>query len=97
MITPLIMNLAIVPATLETIQLPSLQHWLESSSVSIHDCVLSSPPEDGDSMILFLFSSDHKSADHVFLHCRPGDKQWRIKKLALDIIPTWENGISSLF
>lgn len=86
MITPLIMNLAIVPATLETIQLPSLQHWLESSSVSIHDCVLSSPPEDGDSMVLFLFSSKHKSGDHVFLHCLPGDKQWRIKKLALDSI-----------
>lgn len=84
------------PATLQTIQLPSLLFWMERSKEYVYqDCVLSSPPShcggnddtaDNNSMVLFLFERKDERYDHVLLYCFPGDKQWRTQTVARDMV-----------
>ncbi|KAI3956897.1 hypothetical protein MKX01_000931 [Papaver californicum] len=85
--------------TLETIQLPSLLYWMNKpDEFRMIDCVLSSPPrvligddgdDDKDPIVLFLFLRQNDACElieHVFLFCKPGDKQWRTQLVLRDII-----------
>ncbi|OVA08173.1 Protein of unknown function DUF295 [Macleaya cordata] len=70
------------PVSLETIQLPTLLHWLnKSDQYFVRDCVLSSPPTNPDSMVFFLFSGDDDTSDQLVFCGIGDDKQWRTEEL----------------
>ncbi|OVA01299.1 Protein of unknown function DUF295 [Macleaya cordata] len=72
------------PVLLETIQLPNFRHWINKyDHYDVHECVLSSPPGNPDSMVLFLFVGYlDEIREYVIVYCRPGDKQWSKQDLS---------------
>ncbi|KAI3911340.1 hypothetical protein MKW98_010227 [Papaver atlanticum] len=81
------------PSSFETVQLPSLLHWIDKpKQYELVDCVLSSPPtltnsrtKCYDSMVFFaIYNWSGETSRYVFLYCNPEDQQWRSEEVSQD-------------